>query len=592
MSSRSLFCRIAYLLLTAASNLKAAPIIENIRHASQDERVLLFLRCIDTCIDKNKNDTFMSGFISNVQRVAIELKDERLKDYAVFYNKARFLVTERDATHRITGMNGLLANEKKNGSRPIFIATCLFYIGQNQFDKGSYAQGFENMVMCKELLLKIGYENIPEIGKYLHYLSLDYFSFGYFDKAVELLQTSAQYLPYSSNLDIQMYNTIGLSYEAQAMWDSAARYFKITMAKAERYNDLTWIGLSSGNLGSVYLKSCRYQEAIYPLTQEYDACISAAPLSALLACLGLCKAYIETGNLEKARFFITESERIRNLTPKYFYATVWSQQLRRVKYFSTFSEYYKSIGNIHLAYTYLDSFTIYNSMLSEQFNANQLKLVEKKLEIQKYQLDAELEKQKKRTTTIKNWLLNLGLLLIAVSLVSAYWVSIIKRKKQIAVDVEKGKVAALEERALQQKFLQSEKDLLTYIYQINDKNQLIEKVAFELSVIQNAMPKGEEVGDIAETLKGLYDATLLTNDDWEEFKEKFNSVYPEFFKKLLIKYPDLTASELRLIALSTLNIETKQMGMMLGISAESVRKSKYRIRKKLNLSGDADLAII
>jgi DNA-binding CsgD family transcriptional regulator len=572
--------------------LKAAPIIESIRHASPDERVLLFLRSMDTCVDYNKSDAFMGGFFKDAQDAAVELKDGRLKDYAVFYNRARFLVTERDTGRRIADMVNLLADEEKNGGKPIFIATCLFYIGQNQFDKGSYAQGFENMVMCKELLSKIGYGNIPEIGKYLHYLSLDYFSFGYFDKAVGVLRESARYPPYSSNLDMQIYNTIGMSFEAQAQWDSAARYFKITMSKAERYNDSVWIGLSSGNLGNLYLESGRYREAIYPLTKDYEACVLAAPLSALDACLGLCKAYTETGDIEKARYFITESRRIRNLTPRYFYATVWSQQLHRVKYFSTFSGYYKSTGNIGLAYTYLDSFTVYNKLLTGQFNADQLKLVEKKLEIQKYDLDAELEHEKNKMAVVKNWLVNISLFLVAIVFGSFYWVSRTKRKKQMELSVERERIAALEEKALRQKLLQSQGELLAYVQNLKDKSRLLEKVTGELSAIQKKAAAGRKEEEINGAIRHLSDATLLTNDDWEEFKEKFSIVYPGFFDLLAVKYPVLTASDIRLLALSKLDIDTKQMGMMLGISAESVRKSKYRIRKKLNLAGESDLAIV
>jgi DNA-binding CsgD family transcriptional regulator len=38
--------------------------------------------------------------------------------------------------------------------------------------------------------------------------------------------------------------------------------------------------------------------------------------------------------------------------------------------------------------------------------------------------------------------------------------------------------------------------------------------------------------------------------------------------------------------LAEMGLDTKEMATMLGISTESVRKARYRIRKKFNLTGN------
>lgn len=81
-------------------------------------------------------------------------------------------------------------------------------------------------------------------------------------------------------------------------------------------------------------------------------------------------------------------------------------------------------------------------------------------------------------------------------------------------------------------------------------------------------------------MRSLQQSVLLTEKDWIDFKEIFEQVFPHFFKNLDRKYPDLTAGEVRLAALEKLNLTDKIKGNMLGISADSVKKTRYRLRKK------------
>jgi hypothetical protein len=78
-------------------------------------------------------------------------------------------------------------------------------------------------------------------------------------------------------------------------------------------------------------------------------------------------------------------------------------------------------------------------------------------------------------------------------------------------------------------------------------------------------------------------SAILTDDDWENFKKAFEEVYPRFFAKIRYHYPDITVSELRLSALIKLKLSLKESASMLGISPESIKKSRYRLKKKFDL---------
>lgn len=76
----------------------------------------------------------------------------------------------------------------------------------------------------------------------------------------------------------------------------------------------------------------------------------------------------------------------------------------------------------------------------------------------------------------------------------------------------------------------------------------------------------------------------FTNDaGWLEFTRIFEQVHQRFFDKIKKIGAELTASDLRLIALLKLNISSPDIATLLGISQDSLRVARYRLRKKLEL---------
>ena len=62
-----------------------------------------------------------------------------------------------------------------------------------------------------------------------------------------------------------------------------------------------------------------------------------------------------------------------------------------------------------------------------------------------------------------------------------------------------------------------------------------------------------------------------------------------FFQRLKIISPDITLAEQRMAALTRLQLTTRQMASMLGISVDSVHKTRQRLRKRFNLGADANM---
>ena len=114
---------------------------------------------------------------------------------------------------------------------------------------------------------------------------------------------------------------------------------------------------------------------------------------------------------------------------------------------------------------------------------------------------------------------------------------------------------------------------------------LINELSNQISEQEILLKQQEKELFLIKRIKKLHDKIaekILTQDDWYNFKEKFNQVYPLFFKKIKEKNILLTKSEERLVALEKLGLDNTQIAKVLGISVDSVFVNRYRLRKKIN----------
>jgi len=118
--------------------------------------------------------------------------------------------------------------------------------------------------------------------------------------------------------------------------------------------------------------------------------------------------------------------------------------------------------------------------------------------------------------------------------------------------------------------------------------KLIEKDEI-LATLKERLSQGN--GDIkAGELKKIVRSISNSNaNNWEEFEARFMSVNKEFYNKLNAKYHKLSRGDQKLCALVKLNLSSKEMSKLLGISIESVHTNRYRLRKKLNLTREVSL---
>jgi len=80
-----------------------------------------------------------------------------------------------------------------------------------------------------------------------------------------------------------------------------------------------------------------------------------------------------------------------------------------------------------------------------------------------------------------------------------------------------------------------------------------------------------------------------TEKNWSAFKNSFEQVNISFFENIKEAYPDLTPNDLKLCSFLKLNFNSKDISNLMGISPESVRISRYRLRRKMGLTREENL---
>lgn len=87
----------------------------------------------------------------------------------------------------------------------------------------------------------------------------------------------------------------------------------------------------------------------------------------------------------------------------------------------------------------------------------------------------------------------------------------------------------------------------------------------------------------------LFEEAENNDEDWEHFARHFDEVHSNFLARVKKRFPTLTTTDLKLCAYLHIDLTSKEIAQLLGISVRGVETSRYRLRKKLDIPGDVSL---
>jgi hypothetical protein len=238
------------------------------------------------------------------------------------------------------------------------------------------------------------------------------------------------------------------------------------------------------------------------------------------------------------------------------------------------SEAYLELSKIHERFARPDSSLYYFRQHYEQekalMEANQSDL------LSRHQASLGMEVKNLRIQNLQNekQIADNRLFLIATGILIALLIAGFFVYRYLSRIKFKEKQLELELHNSQQLIEVKEQELKTYIIDLSRKNAIINSLQQE-TVNETTVAEGN--AEVAE----LLEQKILTDEDWEKFKGRFNSIYPNFFSRIKDSHLPLTEAEVRILVLMRLELNGKDMANILGISPQSVRVCKMRLKKKL-----------
>ena len=231
----------------------------------------------------------------------------------------------------------------------------------------------------------------------------------------------------------------------------------------------------------------------------------------------------------------------------------------------TAADVYRALGNTDSFYHYSRLYSTLHDSLERVATLSSIKMAKLRIDNEKnFQTIRQLIRQKEAEEQKRNFIIAF---LIALSVIV---ILILSKQKQRLKFKEK---LALQERVA------AKEQLENFTQNLIEKTILIEKLEKQVEANKNNAEQQQLVEELARQ-------TILTEDDWLKFKMLFEKTYSGFFTRLKEKVNDITLAEQRMAALTRLHLTTRQKAAVLGISPNSVIKTKQRLRDRFDFETD------
>ncbi|SHE36733.1 Tetratricopeptide repeat-containing protein [Mariniphaga anaerophila] len=453
----------------------------------------------------------------------------------------------------------------KRANNDMYKSTGLYYKMLSYMYIGNYEKCLELNMERLELNKRKNY--IASIFGTYHDIGVTYDRLRQFDLALEFYfkALNTYYENYEANskefslFKIQsLYNNIGNIYSSNGDLEKAEQYYKKGISICIQKKDFLNLGTGYNNLGKVYMEK-NDDKALWYLTRALQIRDSINDENGLgTSHTFMAQYYFLKDNyntaISHARKAFGIGKKIQSLSIESESASALANAYNgQQKYDSAFF-YYKIHKNLN------DS--IINNETYSKIEGMKL---QNEFEIQTQKQKLESQKVKFRFVT---FILLLVLALIVLFLLIRYFR---ERKERISS----------ENKDLKMEVELKNKELTSIAMQQMRTNNLVDSIKERLLLLKKKVTpdQKEQIQKIIMELHALSDKEV-----WDEFELRFQQVHEVFYNNLKSKFPQLSPSEIKLAAFLRLNMTSKDISSLTGLSVKSIESSRYRLRKKLGIA--------
>ena len=164
-------------------------------------------------------------------------------------------------------------------------------------------------------------------------------------------------------------------------------------------------------------------------------------------------------------------------------------------------------------------------------------------------------------------------------------------KEAIRKDYE---IASLKSEQLELDIKHKSSELSNTTMNVIRKNEILLDISSMLKKLkEQAEADGKSTPRLSkemEKIQKLIHDNISHDDDWKKFNQNFDIVYADFTRRLSEIHPTLTIAEKRLCCYLKMGLSSKEIAPIFSISPKSVEMNRYRLRKKLGLEREDNLA--
>lgn len=404
---------------------------------------------------------------------------------------------------------------------------------------------------------------IKELGLKYHALAQYYYRLKKYDLSIiyhnHVLETQDTEFPEDTRLNIL--NTIALSHKELGQYKEANRRFDELIRTALEIRNKHWEYIAKGNKGMVMLELKQFKEAESLLKEDFEGSMMIRQHgSALKACVILARLKLENKDPDNARKYLEIADSISDTLG------VLKQTIL------TWSDYFALAGDWEKAYFYRKRVHEMEDSVNQRATTQavyrareQHSLFQQKTLMNQKLLDQETA----RKAAQRNFFIAIFILVMTFSGLGIIFY-LRNREQQIV------------HRHLQERLDENKEELERYVKRLQYHNELSRGIEEHLRSVSPDIDQ--------ETIRALLlQFTFSTEADWEQFKQLFDEVHHDFIHHLRQQSISLTPGEIRLLVLLKLDFNNREIARTLGISLEGVKKSKQRLRKKMQHTSDPEL---
>ena len=534
--------------------------------------------------------------IDSIQKVAISYINQGKNDSALLYLLSLEKKTDRAKdpliVAKIYNMIGIAYQHQANYSKgaqylneavllfrlqndSIKEANVIINLGNTYLWQGVYEEALLNYLQALSII-----ESSPDliaISNCYNNIGLVYLETNQYEKALEFCIKPKEIRKSLGNIqdEINSSLSIGVIYTKKKNYAAAKKEFIALIKKRKSVEDLRYITATYSNLGHMFLDQKNIDSSLF----YYSKGIQLAKEDSYAQVgiyQGMARCYIEKSNYNKA---LDLSKKALNISEE-------NNLLQsNIDILGLISDIYVKLNQFEKGLEYNQLKSVKKDSLFSIKKHKELELVRLKFDFSKRE---KLLRKEKEIRDKRLFYISFGAAILLLLLILALWtIRILKIKKNQELQLlELNELKLKNELKTTNLSLQKKnQQLRQYIESLIKKDAAMDSKIFFENLIDAGISSSKEI----DKLNSLFKLKILTDDDWKIFILHFNNYYPYFLNALETKFNNLTKAETRLILLLKLGYSRIDMANILGISENSVKKSRQRLRKKLNLLPEVKL---